>query len=170
MADPRRVSTRRAVLSYEHLKQLTNWKDLVVKDYQGILQDTSFLADEIDAVEIRVIKNEEDIVEIKQDIVEIKADIVDLQERVSTLEYKTFTELEVTDNYTTEQFQFINCRNTTPIEITLKQTAVKDDEVHIKRNNAEVTVIGVIDGVDDYILPDKWSIHLIFNGANWSIH
>ena len=163
MADPRRVSTRRAVLSYEHLKQLTNWKDLVVKDYQGILQDTSFLADEIDAVELRVIKNEEDI-EVLQE------DVADLKERVIALEYKVFTELEVVDNYTTEQFQFINCRNTTPIEITLKKTAVKDDEVHIKRNNAEVTVIGVIDGVDDYILPDKWSIHLIFNGVNWSIH
>ena len=53
MADPRRVSTRRAVLSYDRLKQLTEmagaeWPDLLIKDYQGIIQDFISNADSID--------------------------------------------------------------------------------------------------------------------------
>ena len=73
MADPRRVSTRRAVLSYSQLKELNpNWVDLMTKDYQGILQDFAFNADEIDTLELRVIKNEEDIVIIKEDIIELQ--------------------------------------------------------------------------------------------------
>jgi hypothetical protein len=59
MADPRRTSTRRAVLSYDHYKTL--WKDLgislpdlLIDDYQGILQDFIFTSDEIDIIDDRV--------------------------------------------------------------------------------------------------------------------
>lgn len=69
MADPRRTSTRRAVLSYNQLKDLTSesgakWPDLLVKDYQGIIQDFAFLADTLDTFDFRIIKNEDDIVEL----------------------------------------------------------------------------------------------------------
>ena len=70
MDEPRRISTRRAVLSYEQLKRLTKasgfeWPDLLIKDYQGILQDFAFLADEADGLEVIIIENQEDIVELK---------------------------------------------------------------------------------------------------------
>ena len=66
MADPRRTSTRRAVLGYDQLKQITKeggqqWPDLLVKDYQGIIQDFVFLADTADSFELRIIANAEGI-------------------------------------------------------------------------------------------------------------
>lgn len=61
MATPRSTSTRRAVLSYDHLKELTNFPDLMLKDYQGILADFIFTSDEIDGLELRVIVNDENI-------------------------------------------------------------------------------------------------------------
>ena len=56
MTDSRRASTRRAVLSYDQYKDLYDsikiaLPDLLVKDYQGILQDFIFISDEVDDVE-----------------------------------------------------------------------------------------------------------------------
>ena len=56
MTDSRRTSTRRAVLSYDQYKDLYDsikiaLPDLLVKDYQGILQDFIFISDEVDDVE-----------------------------------------------------------------------------------------------------------------------
>ena len=56
MAESRRTTTRRAVLSYDQYKDLYKsikivLPDLLVKDYQGILQDFIFLSDEIDDTE-----------------------------------------------------------------------------------------------------------------------
>ena len=70
MAEPRRTSTRRAVLSYDHYKDLwkgvgINLPDLLVKDYQGILQDFVFTSDEIDLIDVRVTVNEGDITELQ---------------------------------------------------------------------------------------------------------
>lgn len=66
MADPRRVSTRRAVLSYSQLREMNpEWADLMVKDYQGILQDFAFIADETDDLEVIVIENQGNIVELQ---------------------------------------------------------------------------------------------------------
>ena len=66
MADPRRTSTRRAVLGYDQLKNLTKdagfeWPNLLIKDYQGIIQDFVFLADSDDSLEIRIFDNEGNI-------------------------------------------------------------------------------------------------------------
>lgn len=66
MADPRRVSTRRAVLSYSQIKDMNpQWADLMIKDYQGILQDFAFTSDEIDGLEIIVLENQINIVELQ---------------------------------------------------------------------------------------------------------
>ena len=66
MASPRSASTRRAVLSYDRLKQLYKiaspsivLPDLLIKDYQGIFQDFVFTSDEIDLIDIRVIDLED---------------------------------------------------------------------------------------------------------------
>ena len=42
-----------------------NWTDLMVKDYQGILQDFAFTADEVDGLEVIVFENSSDIVELQ---------------------------------------------------------------------------------------------------------
>lgn len=72
MALPRSTSTRRAVLSYDQFIELhkqanppINLPDLLVKDYQGIFSDFVFTSDEIDLIDVRVIKNEADIVDLQ---------------------------------------------------------------------------------------------------------
>lgn len=65
MADPRRASTRRAVISYDQLKELTGWPNLLIKDYQGIIQDFGFLADEEDKLDLRITINEENITDLQ---------------------------------------------------------------------------------------------------------
>ena len=70
MADPRRTATRRAVLSFERLKELTEasgavWSDLLIEDYQGIIQDFVSNADGIDDLEIKIIINEGDILDLQ---------------------------------------------------------------------------------------------------------
>lgn len=80
MADPRRTSTRRAVLSYSQLKELTDWPDLLLKDYQGILQDFVFTANEIDGLEDQVEQNSEDIIALDIRVTNNEGDIVDLQD------------------------------------------------------------------------------------------
>ena len=61
MTLPRSTSTRRAVLSYDHYRELykqatppISLPDLLVEDYQGIFEDFTFTADEIDLIEVRV--------------------------------------------------------------------------------------------------------------------
>ena len=163
MADPRRIRTRRAVLSYEHLKQLTsNWPDLLIKDYQGILQDSSYLSDEIDGLELRVIKNEEDI-----DVLEAK--VVELEERIEALEYRVFDVIETTSSMNLEEFKTLICRNTSTISITLKENPILGDEVNIKRTAGVVNVIGVIDGLTNVTINRvNYSMKLVFNGTDWS--
>ena len=155
MAEPRSTSTRRAVLSYDHYKDL--WKavgivlpDLLVKDYQGILQDFIFTSDEIDLIDVRVTKNEADIVEIKEDI-------VDLQLRVAALEYKVYENVSTITSLTAEEFQIILCKNTSNIEITLKTDPVGGDEISVIRTNAQVKVIGTINGKANLTLNIKGS-------------
>jgi hypothetical protein len=161
MADPRRVSTRRAVLSYDQLKQLTKeagfqWPDLLVKDYQGIIQDFIFTAEEIDDLELRVLENE--------------IDIADLQSRVAVLEYKAFKTVITTDSLTTAGYQVIICKNTIPIVITLELSPQDETEVHIKRRGEEVTIIGTINGLVDRVINiPQWSDHLIYDGTDWSV-
>jgi hypothetical protein len=54
MAAPLRTKTRRGVLSYDEVERLTEWPDLMVKDYQGILQDFVTVSDESDLLGFRV--------------------------------------------------------------------------------------------------------------------
>jgi len=66
MADPRQASTRRAALGYDQLRRMTResgneWPALLIKDYQGILQDFVFLANDADLFDERITQNSEDI-------------------------------------------------------------------------------------------------------------
>jgi hypothetical protein len=144
------------------VKELTAWPDLLLKDYQGILQDTSFLSDEIDAIEARVIQNE-------ADILELQADVVDLQLRVAALEYRAYEIVQTTTSLTTGPFETIICKNTALINITLDPDAKENDEVNIKRRGAEINVIGLIDGLTNITInANLYSMKLVFDGADWS--
>jgi hypothetical protein len=157
MAEPRHTLTRRAILSYDRYKSLykeavpsITLPDLLVKDYQGIFQDFVFTVGEIDNLEVRVEKNE-------QDIIEIKEDIVDLQLRVAALEYRVYKNVSTTISLTTEEFQIILCKNTSPIEITLKTDPIDGDEISVIRANGSVKVIGTINGKVNLTLNIKGS-------------
>jgi hypothetical protein len=138
MAVPRKTSTRRAVLSYEQLRRLTTqggfeWPDLLVKDYQGILQDFAFLADETDNLELS------------------------LSERITALEYRVYENVSTTISLTAEEFQIILCKNTSNINVTLKLDPIDGDEISVIRTNATVKVIGTINGKTNLTLNRKGS-------------
>ena len=72
MAEPRRTSTRRAVLSYDQYNDLykqaspsIKLPDLLIKDYQGIFQDFVFTSNEIDLIDVRVTINEAAITDLQ---------------------------------------------------------------------------------------------------------
>lgn len=89
--------------------------------------------------------------------------------RINSIELKEFEIINTTTSLTTEEFQVIICKNTSPINITLNTNAVKDDEVHIKRRGEEVVVIGSIDGFTNRTINVlNYSMHLIFDGTDWS--
>lgn len=167
MADePRRVSTRRAVLSYDQLGRLTKesgfeWPDLLIKDYQGIIQDFAFTADEIDDLEVRVAANEVAIAAL-----EVRVEALEI--RVVALEYKVFSTVNIDSDTTLEEFKMAMCINIIPIDVTLKLEPLTNDEVHIKRTNAEVNIIGLIDGIADLTLNVlNYSVHLVYDGTSW---
>ena len=113
-------------------------------------------AEDIEALALRVTQNEEDI--------------LNLQERVVALEYRVFDIVNVTANITLEEFKIAICKNVAPIDVTLKLSPVIGDEIQVKRSGAEVTVIGLIDGVNDLIINvPNYSLYLVFNGTDWSV-
>ena len=60
-------------------------------------------------------------------------------------------------------------KNTSSINVTLDPDVLEEDTVHIKRTDAVVEVIGVIDGLADRTINIKlYSLHLVFNGTDWS--
>ena len=140
MADPRSTISRRAALSNERLKELTaksgfRWPDLLINDYQGIIQDSTFLADEIDDLELVVIDNTKRIsnLEFRMDGVEARLD--DLEARI-------FKTVIIDSDYLALPFQVVLCDNDSPIEVTLITSAVKDDMIHVMRKNEQVTTLG----------------------------
>ncbi len=89
--------------------------------------------------------------------------------RINSIELKEFEIISTTTGITTEEFQVIICKNTTSINITLDPNAVEHDEVHIKRRDGEVVVVGSIDGFTNKTINVlNYSMHLIFDGTDWS--
>ncbi len=75
----------------------------------------------------------------------------------------------ITSSFTTYRNQIIICDNSTSINVTLDTQAIEGDRVHVKRNNAEVVVIGTIDGQTDMTINVQYySALLVFNGTNWN--
>ena len=89
--------------------------------------------------------------------------------RIDSLEDTSFTVENIIADFTTSRNQIINCNNTALITVTLDPQALEEDQVHIKRNNVVVDVLGLIDGKQDRRINIKnFSLHLAFNGADWS--
>ncbi len=89
--------------------------------------------------------------------------------RINSIELKEFEIVNTTTDLTTEEFQVIICKNTTAIDITLDPNAILHDEVHIKRRGGAVNVVGSIDGFTNKTINVlNYSMHLIFDGTDWS--
>lgn len=89
--------------------------------------------------------------------------------KINSLELKEFEIINTTVGVTTEEFQIIICKNTLPIDVTLNTQAVEHDEVHIKRRGGSINVIGSIDGFTNKTINVKnYSMHLVFDGTDWS--
>ena len=89
--------------------------------------------------------------------------------QIGALEIKEFEVVNTTVNLTTSLNQIIICRNPLPIEITLNTQAIEGDEIHIKRRDASIDVIGSIDGFTNKTINVlNYSMHLVFDGVDWS--
>jgi len=89
--------------------------------------------------------------------------------KIDALEDIAFDVEIITSDFTTFRNQIIICKNTASINVTLDPKAIEEDTVHIKRTDAVVDVIGTIDGfIDKRINIKFFSLHLVFNGTDWS--
>ena len=89
--------------------------------------------------------------------------------RLHALEKVDFDIEIITADFTTSRNQIIICQNTDSIDVTLDPNAIEEDNIHIKRTNAVVNVIGSIDGKTLKKINVKYySLHLVFDGSGWS--
>lgn len=91
--------------------------------------------------------------------------------KINALEKVAFDVEIITSDFTTSRNQIVVCKNTSAITVTLDPLAIEEDQVHIKRkqNAARVTVVGLIDGKTSTIINiKKFSLHLVFDGTEWS--
>tara|TARA_R110000796_G_scaffold121019_4_gene235156 strand:- start:180 stop:656 length:477 start_codon:yes stop_codon:yes gene_type:complete len=89
--------------------------------------------------------------------------------RINSLEIKEFEIVNTNTDITTQEFQIVICKNTSSINITLDPQAIENDEVHIKRRDAEIIVIGSIDGFTNKTINVlNYSMHLVYDGVDWS--
>lgn len=90
-------------------------------------------------------------------------------EDIEVIQAKEFEIISTTESLTTSAFQIIICKNVTDISIELDPDAIENDEVHIKRRLGTVNVLGLIDGLTDKIINiNNYSMHLVFDGDDWS--
>ena len=89
--------------------------------------------------------------------------------KINALEKTTFDIEIINANFTTVRNQIIICQNTAPIDVTLDPNAIEEDQIHIKRTSGVINVIGNIDGDTSKRINVKYfSMHLVFNGIEWS--
>jgi len=87
---------------------------------------------------------------------------------LNSIALKEFELITVTADLQTSGNQIIICRNSDLIEITLDPNAIEEDEVHIKRREQVVDVIGIVDGKTDLRINVKlFSLRLVFNSSEW---
>jgi len=90
--------------------------------------------------------------------------------KINALEKVDFDIAIIDSDFTTSRNQIIICQNTVSINVTLDPQAVAEDTVHIKRTNAVVNIIGLVDGKTNLTINvNLFSAHLVFNGTDWSM-
>lgn len=110
-----------------------------------------------------------DIDDSKQDITSSSSRVSRNAARINSLELKEFEVIITTTSLTSENFQIIICKNTGSINITLDPEAIEGDELHIKRSGDVIEVIGQVDGLTNLTINvPLFSLHLVFNGTDWS--
>lgn len=113
--------------------------------------------------------NNDDVEDSKQNITSSSSRVSRNAARINSIELKQFEIIKTTESLTAEEFQIIICKNTLPIVVTLDPQAVEDDEVHIKRRGESIEVVGSIDGFTNKVINVlNYSMHLIFDGTDWS--
>jgi len=113
--------------------------------------------------------NNDDVEDSKQNITSTSSRVSRNAARINSIELKEFEIISTTTSLTAEEFQIIICKNTSAIDITLDPEAIENDEVHIKRRNGVINVIGSIDGFTNKRINIKnYSMHLVFDGTDWS--
>jgi hypothetical protein len=89
--------------------------------------------------------------------------------RINSIELKEFKIVQTTVDITAAEYQIIICKNVTAIDVTLDPQAIENDEVHIKRRDGVVNVIGSIDGFTNKVINVvNYNMHLVFDGTDWS--
>jgi len=105
----------------------------------------------------------------EQDITSSSSRVARNSARINSLEKIGFDIEIIAADFTTERNQIIICNNTSPITVTLDTNAIEEDQVHIKRRGAAVTVVGTIDGKSLKVINIKnYSMHLVFDDTDWS--
>jgi hypothetical protein len=113
--------------------------------------------------------NTDEVEESKNNITSSSSRVSRNAARINSLELRQFEIVNAISDLTTRDYQVVICKNTVPISITLDPQAVEDDEVHIKRRGVSVEVIGSIDGFTNKTINLlNYSMHLIFDGTDWS--
>ena len=113
--------------------------------------------------------NTDEVEESKNNITSSSSRVSRNAARINSLELKQFEIVNTISDLTTRDYQVIICKNTAPISITLDPQALEDDEVHIKRRGVSIEVIGSIDGLTNKTINLlNYSMHLIFDGTDWS--
>ena len=178
---PESVAKNRALLSNSQLKRLTKesgapWPEILIKDYQGILKDTietitiiGDVEDQSEANRIAIEILQLEVEDLQDAVIFLREDVDGLIDRVAEIEAKEIKVYTTSISYTAEPYQVILCTNTTPINITLNPTPSLNEIANIKRTNAEVNILGTIDGLTNWTLNvQRYSMQLIFNGTDWS--
>jgi len=88
--------------------------------------------------------------------------------KLSELEKRTERIVITSASITANAFETIKCTNSSPINVTLEPNAIVNDIINVRRTNAVVTVIGLIDGLTNKTINvNGFSLKVIFDGTEW---
>jgi len=113
--------------------------------------------------------NEDVVDSSQQDLTSMSTRVARNAVKINALEKTSFDVEIISADFTTSRNQIIICQNTSVIDITLDPNAIQEDQIHIKRTSDVVNVVGSIDGDTSKKINVKYfSMHLVFNGVEWS--
>jgi hypothetical protein len=140
-------------LTYKDVAEANpNWTDRMVEDYLATKRDIGIATNTADKA------------------VNTSTAAVMTPALIKQVDRITFDIVTVGSDYTTYRNQILICRNATPITITLNPYPRLFEEVHVKRRDAELTIAGLIDGLTDITLNvPNYSVHLVYDGQDWSV-